>query len=137
MNIYSLILLSWIMLTLGWVIHFLSLMNHIGVKRGKRTSIRWFISARPYKFAVMCVMPLPLGLIEYITVSPQTLDWTTLQGRLVVAGYFAAMLATGAGSNMVIDKLGVNHALTQIDDDGDDYSTQVYHADDGPNEKAE
>jgi hypothetical protein len=129
-NIQSyIVLVSWVMLTFGWAIHTLALMRHVEHKRRKPTSLQWFIKNRPRKFLSMLITPIPLGMIEYVVVAPESLDLSTMQDRLVLGGYLAAMLVTGAGSNKVIDKFGSNHSIGKIEEgseeDLDDYGTRL------------
>lgn len=127
--ITNIVLVSWVMLSFGWLIHTLALMRLVERKRQKATSLLWFVKNRPRKFLSMLVTPLPLGLIEYVIVAPESLDLTTTQGRLVLGGYLAAMLFTGAGSNKVIDRFGSGYSIDKIakgsEEDLDDYSTRL------------
>ncbi len=120
----NIIPISWVMLTLGWIIHSQALMRHVEKKRQQPTSLLWFIKNRRRKFIAMVITPIPLGFIEYVVVHPPTLDITPLQGRMILGGYFVAILLTGAGSNQVIDKFGGKAVLDKIDDDEDSYKTQ-------------
>ena len=122
--IENIIPLSWLLLTIGWILHMLVLMRHIEKKRNKPTSVIWFIKNRTKKFATMLITPIPLGLIEYVIVHPPSLDLSTLQGRTILGSYLAVILMTGAGSNKVIDTIGVKNTINTITDD-DDYKTYI------------
>lgn len=77
----------------------------------------------------MALTPFPLGFIQYVIADPATLNIGTLEGRLMLGGYLASMLLTGAGSNHVIDKAGMKNTITVIEDDGDDYATKFVKRD--------
>jgi hypothetical protein len=121
--INNIIPISWFMLTFGWIMHTLALMRRVERKRQVSTSLWWFIKNRHRKFIAMVISPPVFGFLEYIAVYPPSLDLTTTQGRVLLVGYFIAIIMTGAGSNHIIDKFGTKNVLENIEDDDDDFKT--------------
>ncbi len=120
------VVISFVIGVFGQYLHLNALMTHIEKVRGRPTSLKWFIQNRPRKFRRMLVYPMPLGIIQFITVYPPDVDFSTVQGRAILGGYLVMQLITGAGSSKVIDKYTSDeNPLTHIEDDGDDYATRM------------